>query len=62
MFYLHRKALAENIEKARRADPEKEKEKEEAEKIKALAAEKRLANRKQYLKMQAEKKKARENG
>jgi len=52
MFYLHRKALAENIEKARRADPEKEKEKEEAEKIKALA------NRKQYLKMQAEKKKA----
>lgn len=46
MFYLHRKALAENIEKARRADPEQEKSKEESEKLRVLAAEKRLANRK----------------
>jgi hypothetical protein len=49
MFYLHRKALADNIEKARRADPVKEEEKENYEKVKALAAEKRVENRKQYL-------------
>lgn len=30
-FYLHRKNLAENIEKARREDPQKAKEKQEAE-------------------------------
>jgi hypothetical protein len=48
---LHRKNLAENIEKARREDPLKTKEKEEAEKREALAAEMRAKNRKEYLKM-----------
>ena len=43
---MHRKALADAIEKARRADPEKEAAKEDGEKIKALAAEKRIQNRK----------------
>ena len=37
-FYLHRKILAENIEKARRANPEKEAQVEEFQKIKELAA------------------------
>ena len=48
---MHRKALADNIEKARRADPEVEAAKEEGEKIKVLAAEKRIENRKAYQKM-----------
>lgn len=59
MFYMHRKALAENIEKARRADPEKEKTVEQSERIRQEAAERRVANRKQYMLMQAAKAKAR---
>jgi hypothetical protein len=38
---LHRRHLAENIEKARRAEPEFAKAREEAEKAAAEAAEKR---------------------
>ena len=45
-YFMHRKVLADAIEKARRADPEKEAEKDNTEKIKALAAEKRAENRK----------------
>ena len=47
-YFMHRKVLADAIEKARRADPEKEAEKDNTEKIKAIAAEKRAENRKQY--------------
>ena len=53
---MHRKALADAIEKARRADPEKEQAKEDADKVKALAAEKRIKNRKEYMDKKLEEK------
>jgi hypothetical protein len=55
-FYLHRKNLAENIEKARREDPQKAKEKEEAQKRELEAEAVRAEKKKQYLAMKKLKK------
>jgi len=48
---LHRRHLAENIEKARRAESDFAKAREEAEKQAAEAAERRAQNKLEYLKM-----------
>lgn len=50
-FFLHRRHLADNIEKARRAENDFAKAREEAEKAAAEAAERRAQNKLEYLKM-----------
>ena len=50
-FFLHRKHLADAIEKARRQDPVTAQMKQDAEDLEKMAAEKRMQNKKAFNEM-----------